>query len=230
MKNEGQERMSIPELPPSYSPAERLYTRLVYRDEAAWKAMEILVRLSKEGHPKALEAWRKIAEVHRRRLPKLEDSAKRLLLRARGRDPSAWTAISILVREAKKGNPRALRAWAVLAKVHLEQGGNLSSKVAGAPRVGYYPFPEVSRAGVDFSPGARVLHPARIQELLELFRQARYAPPALAPAESMPVPGAPAGAPGGVMQLASIRRGAREAQEARRAALSKILLARRRRR
>lgn len=109
--------------------AERLYDRLVGRDPAAWTAMQALVKEAQGGNTKALAAWKLIGQVHgqKKRMgwgqipPGKLEAAKRLYSRMKLKDPAAWETFKKIVDEAKKGNPKAHQAFAVMSQEHNER-------------------------------------------------------------------------------------------------------------
>ena len=108
--------------------AERLYIRLTQKDKTAWHAVRTLVAEAKAGNPKAAFAWKLLLQAHARSTdPTLghhagtleqQRAASRIYDRLQRGDSKAWADLMELAENAEAGDPKSIRAWAILAQVH----------------------------------------------------------------------------------------------------------------
>jgi hypothetical protein len=161
-------------LPKNVVAAKGFIQRLRDQDEGAWHTFRHLMSLASAGNPKALEALKLLKSTYR-----LDKTPSATAVTSGVLGDTSKRGLATLIALARKGNPKAK---AMLAKLMGQQkaatqAARPTAAGYGSPKTGYYPFPQSSRAGIEFGASVRRLPPARINQLKALILAARHSAP-----------------------------------------------------
>jgi hypothetical protein len=148
-------------------------------EHAAVSQIKALKVRGKRGDKRALTLYNTLASLHwRRRSGHRWPKAERFYNRLMAKDKKAHQTLRRVLHKAKAGDPACLKAFRMLKAIHHQRKASLFMTGEGAPQTGFYPMPNLHRAGIDFSPSENVsISPEVVEHLVRVMTEARYSIP-----------------------------------------------------